>query len=94
MRCLIRTMLLLLVACAVEAGLLLFAAPPPVPKNLDGAAAPGFDLSDANQLPMTGYFEKTIAVGDAKRTVEFYISKNEMIRSYFTVIAVPGGVAT
>ena len=48
------------------------------------------DFSQAAQLPLTGYYYKTI--GD--RTAKIYISENASIRSYFTVVAVPDGVDT
>ena len=35
------------------------------PISLDGVPAPAFDYSDANQLPMTGYFSKTLTYEDA-----------------------------
>lgn len=34
------------------------------PISLDGVPAPAFDYSDANQLPMTGYFSKTLTYPD------------------------------
>ena len=69
------------------------------PINVSGVPAPSYDYTQANQLPMTGYFEKTLQYTDAagaaqERTVKFYISENACIRPYFTLIAVPDGVDT
>lgn len=50
------------------------------------------DYTQATQLPLTGYFTKT--VGDMGRSVKVYISANAPTRSKFTVIAVPNGVDT
>ena len=38
------------------------------PISLDGVPAPAFDYSDANQLPMTGYFSKTLTYPDLQGT--------------------------
>ena len=67
--------------------------------NVAGFKAPAYDYTQANQLPMTGYYEKTLSVElpdgtTQERTVKFYISENACIRPYFTLIAVPGGVDT
>lgn len=67
--------------------------------NVTGVPAPSYDYSQANQLPMTGYFEKNLSVelaggSTVERTVKFYISENAAVRPYFTLIAVPGGVDT
>ena len=69
------------------------------PINVSGVPAPSYDYTQADQLAMTGYFEKDLSVelpdGSAvQRTVKFYISENAGIRPYFTLIAVPGGVDT
>ncbi|MFC7532963.1 hypothetical protein [Actinoplanes sp. GCM10030250] len=68
------------------------AAPLGEPQSLDGRPFPAYDYSRASKLPreMTGYWTKSF--GD--RTVKVYISPETPIRSYFTVIAVPDGVAT
>ncbi len=49
------------------------------------------DFSQAAQLPLTGYFKKTVAEG---RTVKVYVSEEASVRTYFTVVAVPDGVNT
>lgn len=64
------------------------------PVSLDGVPAPTYDYSDANQLPMTGYFSKTISYTDADgqqagRTGYIYISPEASCRPYFYVVAVP-----
>ena len=59
------------------------------PKSLDGVAAPCYDYTDANQLPMTGYFSKTLASG---RQIQVYIPGEASCRPYFHVIAVPNDV--
>ena len=66
------------------------------PESLDGKPAPTYDYSDANQLPMTGYFTKTLSYEDvngdaASREVYIYLSENASCRPYFYVIAVPSG---
>ena len=65
-------------------------------RALDGRAAPAYDLSRASKLPreMTGYWQKSFLVDGTTRTAKVYISPETPIRSYFTVIAVPGGVDT
>ena len=72
------------------------AAGPEAPVSLDGQSAPTYDYSDANQLPMTGYFSKTLtyedaAGGQASREVYIYLSENASCRPYFYVIALPDG---
>lgn len=62
------------------------------PISLDGVPAPAFDYSDANQLPMTGYFSKTLTYPDlqgnsAQREAYIYISEHASCRPYFYVIA-------
>ena len=61
------------------------AAGPEAPVSLDGQSAPTYDYSDANQLPMTGYFSKTLtyedaAGGQASREVYIYLSENASCR--------------
>ena len=67
------------------------------PISLDGVPAPAFDYSDANQLPMTGYFSKTLTYPDlqgnsAQREADIYISEHASCRPYFYVIALPDKV--
>ena len=67
------------------------------PISLDGVPAPAFDYSDANQLPMTGYFSKTLTYPDlqgnsAQREAYIYISEHASCRPYFYVIALPDKV--
>ncbi len=69
------------------------------PIDVTGVPAPSYDYSQANQLPMTGYFQKDLAVEmpdgtTAARTVKFYISEDACIRPYFTLITVPEGTDT
>lgn len=65
-------------------------------KPLDGRPAPDYDYSRANKLPreMAGYWEKTFDVGGTTRSAKVYISPETPIRSYYTVLAVPGDVDT
>ena len=65
-----------------------------IPVSLDGAPPPVRDPGIANGLPLTGYFEKSFTVDGITRTAKIYIASQAPIRSYFTVIAVPDGVAT
>lgn len=62
--------------------------------SLNDLPFPDYDYSQANQLPMTGYFEYDLNIEGVDRTAKIYISENAPIRSYFTVIAVPDGVET
>jgi hypothetical protein len=66
------------------------------PQPLDGRPFPAYDYTRANKLPkeMTGYWTKSFDVGGRVRTAKVYISAETPIRSYYTVIAVPDGVAT
>lgn len=50
-----------------------------------------YDYSQAAQLPLTGWYTKSI---EGNRQVTVYISEEASIRSYFTVVAVPDGVNT
>ena len=50
-----------------------------------------YDYSQAAQLPLTGWYTKSI---EGDRQVTVYISEEASIRSYFTVVAVPDGVNT
>ena len=68
-------------------------------QNVAGMPAPDYDYSQANQLPMTGYYEKTLNVKladgtEVPRTVKFYISEDAGIRPYFTIVTVPEGQDT
>jgi len=85
--------LIALATLAATALVPLYAAGPLKPKSLDNAPFPDYDYSRANRLPLTGYFEKTIDVGGAKRSARVYIAPNAPVRPYFTVIAVPDGVS-
>ena len=49
------------------------------------------DYSQAAQLPLTGWFTKTVSEG---RTMKVYISPEASIRTYFTIIAVPNKADT
>ncbi|MDO4493777.1 MAG: PHB depolymerase family esterase [Clostridia bacterium] len=62
-----------------------------VPADLDDIVVLEKDFSQAAQLPVTGYFTKTVAEG---RDVKVYIAPEASIRSYFTVVAVPDGADT
>ncbi|MDK9712041.1 PHB depolymerase family esterase [Acidaminobacter sp.] len=62
--------------------------------TLNGTDYPVKDFSQANQLPLTGYFNYNFNISDVVRTAKIYISEDAPIRSYFTVIAVPDGVDT
>lgn len=64
------------------------------PVSFDTIKSPEYDFQRANKLPLSGYFEKSFEVKGTKRTVKFYISSNAPVRSFFTVIAVPGNVNT
>ncbi|MEU4560560.1 hypothetical protein AB0F72_19455 [Actinoplanes sp. NPDC023936] len=66
------------------------------PQPLDGRPFPAYDYSRASKLPreMTGYWTKSFDVAGTTRTAKVYISPETPIRSYYTVIAVPGGVET
>ena len=63
-------------------------------KPLDGRPFPAYDYTRANRLPreMTGFWTKSFDVGGVIRTAKVYLSAETPIRSYYTVIAVPGGV--
>ncbi|NGO74216.1 hypothetical protein G6045_00720 [Streptomyces sp. YC504] len=63
---------------------------------LDDRPFPSYDYTRANKLPreMTGYWEKSFAIGGTRRTAKVYLSPETPIRSYFTVLAVPDGVDT
>ena len=50
-----------------------------------------YDYSQAAQLPLTGWFTKTVSEG---RTMKMYISDTASVRSYMTVVAIPDGVNT
>jgi poly(3-hydroxybutyrate) depolymerase len=65
-------------------------------RPLDGRPFPAYDYTRANKLPkeMTGYWSKSFDVDGQTRTAKVYISPETPIRSYYTVIAVPDGVAT
>ena len=65
-----------------------------IPISLNGAPSPVRDPGIANGLPLTGYFERSFTVDGISRTAKIYIASHAPIRSYFTVIAVPDGVAT
>lgn len=63
--------------------------------SLDTMSVPAHDLSSANQLPMTGYYEKSFKMTDNSiRTAKIYISSDAPIRSYFTIISIPDGIDT
>ncbi|MDD6212195.1 MAG: hypothetical protein PUB22_03470, partial [Clostridiales bacterium] len=62
--------------------------------SLDDMEAPELDNSVPNQLPMTGYYSKTITVGETNRTAKVYLSEGIHVRDYYTIIAVPDGVNT
>ena len=49
------------------------------------------DFSQAAQLPLTGWFEKSFEDG---RTCKVYVSPEASVRSYFTIVAVPDGQDT
>ncbi|WP_229070238.1 PHB depolymerase family esterase [Actinoplanes sp. DH11] len=72
------------------------ASPLGEPQSLDGRPFPAYDWSRASKLPreMTGYWTKSFDVAGTTRTAKVYISAETPIRSYYTVIAVPDGVAT
>ena len=100
MRLIHRALALLLASCM---GALLFSASAwakkddfkdAIPISLNGAPSPVRDPSIANGLPLTGYFERSFTVDGITRTAKIYIAPQAPIRSYFTVIAVPDGVAT
>ena len=60
--------------------------------NLDSyTEAPATDYSQAAQLPLTGWFTKTL---DGGRTMKIYIAPEASIRTYFTVVAVPNSADT
>lgn len=63
----------------------------PAPVDFDSIEALEIDWSQASQLPLTGYFTKSLENG---RSVKVYIAEEASIRSYFTVVAVPDGVDT
>ncbi len=66
------------------------------PESLDGRPFPAYDYSRANKLPreMIGYWTKSFDIAGTTRTAKVYISPETPIRSYYTVIAVPGGAGT
>ena len=67
--------------------------------DYDSIAELAYDYSQAAQLPLTGWYTKSIDVnGDGQlndgRSVTVYVSPEASIRSYFTIVAVPDGVDT
>ena len=64
------------------------------PVSLDNAAIPEYDFQRANKLPLTGFFEKSFDINGTKRTAKFYIAATAPVRTFFTVITVPGSVET
>jgi len=63
------------------------------PVSLDTVPVPAYDFQRANKLPMTGYFEKSFNINGVPRSAKFYIAATAPVRSFFTVIAVPEGMA-
>ena len=62
------------------------------PRNLDSFTEDlAIDYSQAAQLPLTGYFTKTVSEG---RTMKIYLAPEASIRTYFTVVAVPNSADT
>ena len=59
--------------------------------DFDSITDLAYDYSQAAQLPLTGWYTKSL---DGGRQVTVYISEEASIRSYFTVVAVPDGVNT
>ena len=58
-----------------------------------------YDYSQAAQLPLTGWYTKSIDVDgngqlDDGRSVTVYVSPEASVRSYFTIVAVPDGEDT
>ena len=67
--------------------------------DFDSITELAYDYSQAAQLPLTGWYTKSIDVDgngqmDDGRSVTVYIAPEASIRSYFTVVAVPDGVDT
>ncbi len=55
---------------------------------------PTIDITRGNHLPLTGYLNQEIQVGDTTRTVKLYIADGAPVRTYMTIINVPEGVDT
>ena len=67
--------------------------------DFDSITDLAYDYSQAAQLPLTGWYTKSIDVDgngqlDDGRGVTVYIAPEASVRSYFTVVAVPDGVDT
>lgn len=62
--------------------------------NLTEDNVPQVDIRQGNKLPLTGYLNQDITVGDETRTVKLYIADSAPIRTYMTIINVPDGVDT
>ncbi|MDD6213036.1 MAG: hypothetical protein PUB22_07865, partial [Clostridiales bacterium] len=59
--------------------------------DFDSITSLAIDYSQAAQLPLTGYFTKSVL---ENRSVKVYIAGEAQVRSYITVVAVPNGVKT
>ena len=82
--------LLLLAGAAVFAGNIARATG--VSNDLDSytSASLATDYTRAAQLPLTGWFTKTLSVNGVDRTVKVYIPEQASPHNYFSVIAVSG----
>lgn len=58
-------------------------------KNLADEPVPVRDVTEANQLPTTGYFYSALDGSFANREVRWYIPATAVLRPYFHFIAVP-----
>lgn len=65
---------------------------PFIATDLSKVEQPSHDYSEANQLPLTGYFKASLTGENADREVRYYIPEIAMIRPYYHFIAVPNNV--
>ena len=77
---------------AALSGSTAFAAP--TLQRYAGEIPPPIDVTLANTMPVTGYYEQTVDVDGSPRTVKVYLPDGIAIREYFTVVSIPDGVET
>ena len=68
--------------------------PETVATDLTEENVPKIDVTRGNKLPLTGYLNQEIKVGETTRTVKLYIADGAPVRTYMTIINVPDGVDT
>ncbi|MDD6213421.1 MAG: PHB depolymerase family esterase, partial [Clostridiales bacterium] len=59
-------------------------------QDIDAIESLSVDLTQAAQIPMEGWYEKTLESG---RTVKMYVPTYASCRAYFTVVTVPNGIS-